>query len=273
MPADQEGMLANDAIDSALDGREPGESDAARVEREAAELRGRVQAQQDVIARQQRQMEELTNSSRMLGDQLSELLDHSRTARDNGFAFARQDIEAQRRAAVQSSDLQTYDALTRQLMALDERRPQPRSQQTTEPASDRSKTAPNPPAQQTQADPSVTAWFNDNPWYNTDWELRSYADGAYNNLLATSAGKSTQQMLAEVADKTRKRFPDKFPTAARDHPSPVSRPGPQGGKPSKPKTKTVADLPDDAKQALARIKRRDPAFTDDDYLKSYQWDK
>lgn len=261
--------ISDEAIDAATN--EPtAEERAQKAHQENLELKARIRAQEDMIGGLRTDLTETKRLASKQGEALNELLESSRDAKDRGYQYAREDAVSRMRYAAKNADEAAHDAALRDLIALEQHRPPQRTKDQQPDKGGEPDKKTQQPQQQTVQDPTVTAWFNDNPWYNTDWELRAYADGAYNNILATAPGKPVRDVLSEVKERVTKRFTDKFPNAARDAPPAVSRPGPQGGKP-KPKTKTVADLPEDAKLALSRIKRRDPTFSDDDYLKTYQW--
>lgn len=246
---------------------EPTAEDRARqAEQEAKELRDRVQAQEDMLrqihARSQRQDDVLAQVLRTT----KAVDDRSREAQERGWQFAHDEAWAAIDRATENAD---KDALARAKhnLALVMRN-QPAPADAADPQGQQGK------QQQQQVDPEVKAWVAANPWFDTDLELRTNAMVVYDELEKAKPNQSYRDRLAETRARVIKRFPDKFPTQVPRAAAPtVARPGPQAaaGKP-KPKAKTIADLPDDAKQALARIKRRDASFTDEDYLKSYKWD-
>ena len=259
------GALSDAAIDQALDATEhqPTEEEARalKAEKEAQDLRDHLRALQD--ANQQ-----LTTRSKKQDEILGELLDRtkavddrSREAQDRGWQYARDDLEARIERAAAEADTATVRVLMAEMKALDQAKPSAKPEPKTK------KTEEQP----TQAaDPIVSAWFNANPWYNTDSEMRGYADGAYNNLLATEPNTATADKLAKVKAKVIRKFPENFPNEARNNPPAVSRPGPQGGTRAKPKEKTEADLPPEAREVMERLVRR-KVLTKDQYLKDFQW--
>jgi hypothetical protein len=230
---------------------------ALAAEKKAQELHDRVAAQQEMIVELR---SELRSSSKVLKEVLerTKAVDQRSVEQtDRVWVAAMEDARNRMRRASTDGDTAAFDAAMR----------------------DHDTLLRNAPPE-----PAVLEWTRDNPWFYSDDELHDYAISRDQRLMAKNPNMPSRERLAKVREEVVKRFPDKFPDAAPKPPpaaavtrpgpaAAVTRPGPQGagGKP-KPKGKSLADLPDDAKQALARIKRRDPSFTDDDYLKSYKWD-
>jgi hypothetical protein len=256
LPAD----ITDEAID-AVTAEPTTEEMTAKLYQETVELKGRLRAQEEVIGGLRGEVSETKRLASEQGSALNELLGHTRDARERGFAYAHDEIWARMDRAVKDADTESYNAAKRELDALHRSRPAPADKKTA---------TADPPKQTQQADPVVGAWFADNPWYNTDTEMRGLADGVYNSLLASEPHTSTTDKLAKVKERVSKRFPDKFPAAARDAPTAVSRPGPQGGR-GKPRAKTEADLPPTARAAMDKFVKQG-VLTKDQYLKDYQWE-
>lgn len=128
--------------------------------------------------------------------------------------------------------------------------------------------APAPQAQAPQVDPILLAWGAENPWFHTDEELHCAAialDAAFARRIPNLTNR-----LAKVKAELVKTFPHKFENPARKKPSTVSAPSGQAVRWAKPKEPTLADLDDDAKAALAQIKRVDPKFTDETYIRIWK---
>lgn len=101
------------------------------------------------------------------------------------------ELEAERDQAVESGDLKRYRAVSKEI-----------NDYTAEL---RDETAP---AQ------AFTGWLSENDWYETDEDLRAYADGIGPKLMAGMGwdGKSvpTRKMYDAVSKRVRERFPDHF---------------------------------------------------------------
>lgn len=67
-----------------------------------------------------------------------------------------------------------------------------------------------------------TDWVEDNPWYESDEDMRDFADSR-GNKLGKNGDLSPAQVLKRVAEDTKKAFPDKFKARnpARDRVSSV----------------------------------------------------
>lgn len=267
--ATPEPVLSDVAIDAVIDsGDQPviGD-DTHKLAQKYAELEQQLKAKDEVIARRDRDFAALQEANNKHNEMLSELVGGMRDAKDRGYYYEREQLEAIQRKATAEADLATFDQAAHALRLLEQRRFSADQKPAT-----LAQPAVNPTGQQLPPpDPVAAAWVAENPWINVDPELFEFAIMQERRLGASYPDTATR--LAKVKENVVKRFPEKFPNAARQQPSTVSRPGSQvvAGRPRQ-KEKTVADLPADAKLALDRIKRRDPSFTDQDYIKSYKWD-
>lgn len=269
-PADA--SLSDEAIDAAL----PGDQDAPipgdethKLAAKLSELEQKILAKDEVIARRDRDLQELTKTSKVQSEMLSKLVGGMEEAKDRGYWYERERLENAQRKAAAEADMAAYDQIGNALRALDYNRAvadqkakQPAADQK---ATDQARTAADPP------DPVTIAWVAENPWVNTDPELFDFALARERRLAASMP--DTAKRLAKVREEVVKRFPEKFPNeAARNQPSTVSRPGPQSTAKSKTKGKTEADLPPGARQAMDYFVRQG-VLTKEQYLKDYQWDK
>lgn len=241
----------------------PADAFIEKVQKEVPVLRERLRSQDAIVQRMENELKETKRLASEQGEALKELLDRSRGAEDRGWEYTRANIKAAMRKAAAEADLNTYAALEQDLEALDNHRPKPKA--AAKPADDK----PNGKA---QTDPAVEAWVGQNRWFVMDSDLHRAALAIEASLVAQYP--DTAKRLEKVEEEIKRTFPEKFDNPARRQASTVSQPSGQAARQgNKAKAKTVADLPQDAKIALARIKTRDPKFTDDDYLKHYQWDK
>ena len=258
------------AIDAVIDDdQQPVIEETHKLASKLAEMEQQLRAKDEVIARQNHNFQTLSETSRKQSETLSQLMSKISDAEGRGYQMERERYEAIQRKAAAEADVVTFDEAARAIRALDYQRAQEAAKGAGKPATQQTATA-DVAAQ--NVDPVAAAWLADNQWMRSPRMFReaSLIDA---NLQEDKPYLTTSERLAEVKAEMVKRHPEKFGGNARPQAPAVSRPGPQSAAARpKPKTKTVADLPDDAKQALARIKRRDPSFSDDDYLKSYKWD-
>jgi len=107
----------------------------------------------------------------------------------------------------------------------------------------------------------VDQWVATNTWYNSDEDMRAYADGIAATVAKDFQG---QQYFNELTRRVQKTFPASFQKA----PSPVE----PGGSREGVKTKSYSSLPADAKAACERFVKDIPGFTKEQYLENYEWD-
>ena len=246
----------------------PADAFVEKVQTEVPVLRERLRTQDAIQQRMESELRETKRLAKEQGEALKELLDRTRGAEDRGWEYTRASVKAEMRKAAAEADLNRYAHLEQELEHLEANKParKPAQPQTDDPVR-------TPNGADAPPDPAVAAWVRDNAWFTLDRKLHREAAAIELNILEDEPHLSTPDRLAKVSEEVARRHPEKFPNAARARTSAVSAPSGQSARPMKPKTKTVADLPQDAKLALARIKGRDPSFTDEDYMKHYQWDK
>jgi hypothetical protein len=257
-----DGELPDGAIDTAIEAVETAVVDtrAIKAEQEAVELKQRLRAQEDRIA-------DLQKTTVSQSEMLSELVGRSREAEDRGWDWARNDALKRMEDAVNQADNQAFRAARQDLDAL-EHHQQARKQKKPKDDPAAGNKQPAQADHATQA--AYQAWVAENPWFNTDNQLRVQAAAIDALLLADEPHLSAADRYKKVREPVVRVNPDKFTNQARQQPPTVSRPGPQAATKPKPKEPTLADLDDDAKAALAAIKRVDPKFKEQDYIKGYK---
>jgi hypothetical protein len=158
-----------------------------------------------------------------------------------------QELESRRAQAISEGDGATAVEAERQIAAL----------KATQPP-------PQPPQPPPEAAALVNAWRMENGWYDSDPELRRWADGYANELRAEGypAGKA---ILNEVGRAVRAAFPDRV----NGRPGAVEGKGRRAGE-SYGK-KTFDDLPDEAKKAFEDFRKVMPKYSKADYLANYDW--
>lgn len=257
--ATPDGELPDGAIDTAIEAVETAVVDTRAIvaEQEAAELKQRLRAQEDRIA-------DLQKTTVSQSEMLSELVGRSREQDERGLAWTRENILERMHVATRNADEQEFLRARQDLDSFEQHaRKQQKKPKDDAPAASKTQ-------QPAQPDPVATAWMAENPWVNTDKKLRATAFAMDAMLLADEPHLSTAERLRKVKEEVVRMNPDKFTNQARQQPPTVSRPGPQAASKPKPKEPTLADLDEDAKAALAAIKRIDPKFKDETYLKGYK---
>ncbi len=119
------------------------------------------------------------------------------------------------------------------------------------------------------ANPVVTQWKKDNPWYDTDPELGTYADSVSNFITARSPNLPADEFLDRVKKEVQARFPDKFGNQRRRAATTVDRTDTQGGGDGGGNgKKTYSDLPADAKAACDDLVKQ-KILTREKYIATY----
>jgi hypothetical protein len=234
-----------------------------KVEGEVPVLRERLRFQDKFIQDQQSKFEARFQKQE---EAIQELLGKTREAESRGFTYAHAELEAAMDKAAEEGDVKTYQAAKARLIELGKARaPAEKKLNGAEPKGDGGKKDSLPPS------PDLQQWMSDNRWFNPndpDDEASMYAIHQDTKLSRKSPHLSPGERLAKVKEAVERRFPEQFENTNRRSPAPVSTPSAHGNqRTERKKTKTVADLDDEQKAALAAIKRRDPKFKDEDYLK------
>lgn len=132
------------------------------------------------------------------------------------------------------------------------------------------KTQPRAPQVQPQ-DTELDGWITENPWYNSDQELASYAFAMGEFLARAKPQLQGRAQLDEISRMVKKEFPDKFSNPKRSTPAAVhGGESYASGKASNGK-RTYADLPAEAKAACDRFVKLG-VLTKDQYVKEYEWE-
>lgn len=192
---------------------------------------------------------------------LVELRDLSRTAETRAYQRAQVELTERERKAVAEADTATYDRIQAERRQLDEGRPAPVAPKRAEPVP-----PPAAPAISQAETQVISGWIAENPWYNADPEMNAVATSLHGTFKQQSPAESLVDNLARVKERVVQLYPEKFGNPRRAAPSAVSSPTAPA---PRPKGKTVADLPADAKAALTKIKRDIPGYKDSEYLAVY----
>ena len=205
---------------------------------------------------------ELTDTKKKLNEAsevLVELRDMSRGAEERAYNRAVGDLKERQRQAVAEASVDKFEAAQREIDSLKPPQAPP------PPPADR---APPPPARTDTAPPNpvYVEWMAENPWFNTDRMLNAVAIEEERVIQAESPGMATIDQLSEVKRRVMERFPEKFGLKRPTRPSSVAL---SSAPPSKPKGRTVKDLPPEAKKALERFKAQIPGYKDEEYLAMY----
>lgn len=239
-----------------------------KVEGEIPVLRERNRFLDTRLAKQDAELEEIKKVSKEQAEMLREMLDKSRETEQRQYTYTVRELEAAMDKAAREGDQDNYMRFKSQLMEIGKYQPKATPEKKVEPAAEK-KPDGGPP----QLSPAVQDFIRENPWFtpsNPDDEATQYAMDRDRWLKKTYPNET--ERFRKVREDVEKRFPEKFDNPARKQAAAVNSPGAHANGKAK-KGKTVADLDEHAKTALAKFKRTIPGYTDKEFLDTYQWDK
>lgn len=244
----------------------PADKYVEKIETEAPVLRERLRFQDDVIAKQQTRIDSLDTRTKEMADLLRDMHGRTMSAEQRGFNRAREELEARMRQAVKEADEPAYDRAKADLEQLDKMRPA--APKTNGPQ-------PNGQANgQAGIAPETQAWIRDNPWFEADDVMKAVAVTYNAKLFKEQPGLPLKDQLEKVREEVERRFPEKFANSQRAQATTVSQPSAQAPrKPTGPKKRTAADLPEEHRKIMDRFIKLIPGYKADDYLRDYKWDE
>jgi len=155
--------------------------------------------------------------------------------------------EAKRDEAIEAGDVKAVKAIEKEIKELEEEKPE----------------APKKAA--AAADPAITAWVEQNPWFGKDAKMRAFATELHGELLRDEPDLSITENLKRVRKEVEKRFPEKFENPKRTAPNAVEGGGSGGGG-----TAGGWDtLPDDVKAMGDRLIKAGVVKSRAEYAKQY----
>lgn len=135
-------------------------------------------------------------------------------------------LKARQRKAVEDGDTEAYDEAGKRLESLG-----------APPEVPEEEAAPEVPSE-------VTEWARENPWFNTDPEMRALAVVVAGRVADTGGDVKAQIAAAEA--EVKRRYPERFA-----EPKPPRQTVETGGQPPRPRTaKGVSQLPREAREAF-----------------------
>lgn len=235
-----------------------------KAESDLPVLRERLRFQDKFIQDQQTKLGSLEDKFGKTQTLLEEVTERLRMQDERGLSHVVQQLEAEMDAAVADADTERYQKAKRRLVELGQARA-PRDGK----AEDKSK-QPSPQPQPQKVGPELEMWMRENPWFNPsdpEDDASLYAVRQDMKLSRKNPYMSDRERLDKVRESVERRFPELFENTNRRQAAAVNSPSPHRETQRKPKQKTVSDLDDDQKAALAAIQKRDPKFKAEDYLK------
>ena len=219
---------------------EKGEQIAGMAVKQSRELKSKVEMLEGRV-------EQLTESNKQVGDHFRQTLDKQR----KNTAVRISELESELGQAVEDSDGRAFREKQREINTLRNELP---------PAED--------PQVYAQAWEQLAAKFAaDNPWYNSNPKLATFADGLQARVEAD--GYRGGSFFAEVERRTREAFPEEFKNPNKSSVNAVEGGGERG---AGSKAHTFTNLDPESKKACDEF-IRDGIFKDRaEYVASYEWE-
>lgn len=188
---------------------------------------------------------------------LTSLQRHHQFVFEKAYNKAVGDLKKERRAALQAEDLDRADAIESEIEDLTQKHQQEKLQMTAEQAAIAS--AVNAET----VDPKFQVWVNDNQWYDTDPDLREYANAIGIMYVNThpEARTNPDAVLKHVVQKVKQRYPEKF-GVKKSAPNPVAA----SNKSAKAPTKKVDIELDETEQQIMQNLVRSGVMTEEQYI-------
>jgi len=183
-----------------------------------------------------------------------EFVEYSKKAEERAFTRAMKELQDKKEAAVEVADTDTFRAIEKEQLDLMKTR---QEMPTVKPVSD--------------IPPDFKSFVEKNDWYNTDPEMKAYADNMGRFIKETRGHLSYPEILQEVEKETKQRFASKFQNTRREQASTVEGVS-ETGIPRRAGGKSYSDLPAEAKAACEKFEAKIPGFTKEQYLKDYEWE-
>lgn len=150
-------------------------------------------------------IDELKRHNKTLERGIEALKQHQTKLSEAAYRKAMNELKAEKQRAAAEGDLEKLEEVRDQMQEL-------RENQIA---------APEPAT--AQPPPEFVNWQNENKWYETDEDMRAFADGI--GVKLHQRGLSPDQVLKEVSERVKKAFPQKFSSPARQRPSAVDASG------------------------------------------------
>jgi hypothetical protein len=177
---------------------------------------------------------------------LDDMKRHHNSVRETEYARALVNLKTQKQTALEEGDAATVVRIDDQIdLVRDE---QTKLKQT----SNQVEYSPEPA-------PEFTAWASRNKWYDSDTNMKTWADGIGRNLAA--AGMKPDNVLREIEKQVKDVFPNKFRNVNRDKPGAVVGSTNKGGK-----ANGSFVLSDDERRVMQRFVRSG-VMTEEQYVK------
>lgn len=264
-----------------------------KVENDLPVLRERNRFLDETVNKLDRKVTDLSKTLEESAQKLDEssglvktLFEQNKEVGKRAYEKARNDILAEKRAAVEAADTEAYDdASKREFDLWKEQQARERAEAAAEEAKPAPAAKPAPetrqePAKPTYGDPITAAWVAENDWFEKDPVLQSYAADENKKIWAAAEAEGRTLTKLDALNETKRRVIDKFPERLGINPrrngrGAVSESTTNGDGRRETPGKNFSDLPDDAKATYrslaATFKAKGITYTEKEYVEHYQW--
>jgi hypothetical protein len=189
-----------------------------------------------------RELQKLRRKTERLESTVSELKGHYSKVEENAHKRAVESLKAEKVKALEAGDHQRVVDVDEELNRMRDNRPG-----TGKPSG---------------PDPAFTRWVQDNGWYESDNDMREFADFTGLKYAKENPDRTPQEVFEYATSRVRKQFPDKFRNPRRSDASPVEGAGRTASKNAGPRW---SDLPEHYQQIGDKFVRQG-VMTRDQYI-------
>ncbi len=224
-------------------------------------LRDQHKRTEEMLSRERQAREDDRRQLNEMAQTLKEFREFSAKGEERAYERAKRELEQKLETSVMHADVETFRQTKEELDKLEK----PKPVEARKPAGEGTEVtgaSPTLPAE-------VMTWVNENPWFNKDFDMTETAKQQDAHLMKMHPHWTHAERLAEVLNRVKRVYPEKFQNDRRSEPAPVGDGG-GGTPPSKANgKKTFSDLPAQARAAYERFAKQMPNYTKDEYLKVY----
>jgi len=208
------------------------------------------------LSRMESKFEDYQKNSEQKIEKLNKTLERvvalSKTASERAYQKALRDLKNQQRKAAADGDVQTYDAIEKQIIDLGE--------DTEE---------PKPPENKDQINPDFEPWQKQNFWYGADKELTAFANGLAPIVGQEMPNVDGKTFFDEITKRVKSAFPHKFENPNRGKADAVEGESFAANEGKSGRKKTFNDLPNDAKEACKSFVSQGLFKNNQEYVDEY----
>lgn len=146
-----------------------------------------------------RRIDSITQELKSTRSAMTALKGHYEKVKDTEFKHAMDTLKAEKRQALTEGDADAVVAIDERIVEVREAQKAVQSQAVAAP----------------EIHPDFTSWVGRNTWYNSNNEMRNFADSIGRAYAVDNPGVQPSDVLRYVTTKTKAAFPDQFQNPAR----------------------------------------------------------